>query len=126
MSNCVAKACFEFLDQLLHTWPTQNLKRHIAIPQETMKKRIDADAHAFSQKAFQGFADHLKEHEDVLLNLQGSRKPAARFAGRAVSQQVDQQQPAHQSTRLALEVLSVEPQIRGEPQAWLGVEVQHR
>merc|ERR1719350_2579998 len=34
----------EFLDQVLHTWPTHSLERHVAILQEAIKKGIsDAD-----------------------------------------------------------------------------------
>ncbi|KAK8765343.1 hypothetical protein V5799_032049 [Amblyomma americanum] len=70
-SKDIRKSCFEFLDQLLHTWPTHTLERHIAILQEAIKKGIsdaDPEARAFSRKAFWGFADHFKEQADVLLN----------------------------------------------------------
>ena len=41
--------CFEFLNQLLHTWPTHILEKHIAILQEAIKKGIsDADSEARS------------------------------------------------------------------------------
>ena len=37
----------EFLDLLLHTWPTHTLERHIAVLQEAIKKGLaDADAEA--------------------------------------------------------------------------------
>ncbi|XP_075548307.1 CLIP-associating protein isoform X2 [Dermacentor variabilis] len=76
-SKDIRRSCFEFLDQLLHTWPTHTLERHIAILQEAIKKGIsdaDPEARAFSRKAFWGFADHFKEQADVLLNSLDSSK----------------------------------------------------
>jgi len=61
----------EFLDQVLHTWPTHSLERHVAILQEAIKKGIsdaDPDARTFARKAYWGFADHFKEQADSLLN----------------------------------------------------------
>lgn len=61
----------EFLDLILHTWPTHSLERHVAIIQEAIKKGIsdaDPDARTFSRKAYWGFADHFKEQADSLLN----------------------------------------------------------
>ncbi|KAL1418798.1 hypothetical protein MTO96_005506 [Rhipicephalus appendiculatus] len=76
-SKDIRRSCFEFLDQLLHTWPTHTLERHIAILQEAIRKGIsdaDPEARAFSRKAFWGFADHFKEQADVLLNSLDSGK----------------------------------------------------
>ena len=70
-SREIRRACCEFLDQLLHTWPTHTLERHINILQEAVKKGIsdaDPDARSFARKAYWAFADHFKEHADVLLN----------------------------------------------------------
>ena len=78
----------EFLDQVLHTWPTHSLERHVAIIQEAIKKGekrnvallrfsmclvsgvsdADPDARTFARKAYWGFADHFKEQADSLLN----------------------------------------------------------
>ncbi|XP_064471779.1 CLIP-associating protein 1-like isoform X2 [Ornithodoros turicata] len=76
-SKDIRKSCYEFLDQLLHTWPTHTLERHIAILQEAIKKGIsdaDPEARAFSRKAFWGFADHFKEQADALLHSLDSSK----------------------------------------------------
>lgn len=61
----------EFLDQLLHTWPTHSLERHVQLLQEAIRKGIsdaDPEARAFARKAYWGFADHFKDHADMLLN----------------------------------------------------------
>merc|ERR1719507_2890734 len=61
----------EFLDQLLHSWPTHSLEKHVAILQEAIKKGVsdaDPDARTFARKAYWGFADHFKDQADVLLN----------------------------------------------------------
>ncbi|CAN7983080.1 unnamed protein product, partial [Ixodes hexagonus] len=76
-SKEIRKLCFEFLDQLLHTWPTHTLERHIAILQEAIKKGIsdaDPEARAYARKAFWGFANHFKEQADVLLTSLDSSK----------------------------------------------------
>lgn len=70
-SRDIRRHCCEFLDQLLHTWPTHCLERHVAILQEAIKKGIadaDPDARQFSRKAYWGFADHFKTEADLLLN----------------------------------------------------------
>merc|ERR1712223_1121366 len=70
-SRDIRRHCCEFLDQLLHTWPTQTLERHLTILQEAIKKGIadaDPDARSFARKAYWGFADHFKDQADVLLN----------------------------------------------------------
>uniref|UniRef100_T1IXA2 TOG domain-containing protein n=1 Tax=Strigamia maritima TaxID=126957 RepID=T1IXA2_STRMM len=76
-SKDIRKACGEFMDQLLHTWPTHTLERHIAIIQEAIKKGIsdaDKDARTSSRKAFWGFASHFSEQADSLLNSLDSSK----------------------------------------------------
>merc|ERR550532_611625 len=70
-SREIRRHCCEFLDQLLHTWPTQPLERHLTILQEAIKRGIadaDPDARSFARKAYWGFADHFKVQADVLLN----------------------------------------------------------
>lgn len=76
-SKDIRRSCCEFLDQLLHTWPTQTLEKHISVLQEAIKKGIndaDPEARAFSRKAFWGFADHFKEQADNLLTSLDSSK----------------------------------------------------
>ncbi|XP_064644239.1 CLIP-associating protein 1-like isoform X4 [Lineus longissimus] len=75
-SSIIRRYCCEFLEQMLHMWPTHTLERHIAILQEAIKKGTgdaDADARAFSRKAFWGFSSHFKEQADSLL---GSLDPS--------------------------------------------------
>lgn len=70
-SKEIRKTCLEFLDQLLHTWPTHTLEKHVALLQDSIRKGIsdaDPEARAFSRKAFWGFADHFREQADSLLN----------------------------------------------------------
>merc|ERR1719412_3508195 len=70
-SRDIRRHCCEFLDQLLHTWPTQTLEKHLTILQEAIKKGItdaDPDARSLARKAYWGFADHFKDQADVLLN----------------------------------------------------------
>jgi len=70
-SNVIRRHICEFMDQLLHTWPTQAMEKHVSLIQETIKKGIsdaDSEARSHSRKAYWGFADHFKEHADQLLN----------------------------------------------------------
>ncbi|KAK7070642.1 CLIP-associating protein 1 [Halocaridina rubra] len=67
----IRKVLCEVLDQLVHTWPTHSMEKHVIILSENIKKGItdaDPEARAFSRKAFWGFADHFKEEADKLLN----------------------------------------------------------
>ncbi|KAK8391267.1 hypothetical protein O3P69_017127 [Scylla paramamosain] len=67
----IRKVLCEVLDQLVHTWPTHSMEKHIVILSESIKKGItdaDPEARAFSRKAYWGFADHFKEEADKLLN----------------------------------------------------------
>ncbi|XP_067131024.1 CLIP-associating protein 1-A-like isoform X3 [Centruroides vittatus] len=76
-SKDIRRSCCEFLDQLLHTWPTHTLEKHTSLLQEAIKKGIndaDPEARAFSRKAFWGFADHFKEQADNLLTSLDSSK----------------------------------------------------
>ncbi|XP_077561916.1 CLIP-associating protein 1-B-like isoform X5 [Haemaphysalis longicornis] len=76
-SKDIRRSCFEFLDQLLHTWPTHTLERHVALLQEAIRRGIsdaDPEARAFSRKAFWGFADHFREQADGLLHSLDSSK----------------------------------------------------
>ncbi|GFY46712.1 hypothetical protein TNIN_462074 [Trichonephila inaurata madagascariensis] len=70
-SKDIRKTCFEFLDQLLVTWPTHPMEKHVAILTEAIRKGIsdaDPEARAFSRKAYWSFADHFREQADALLN----------------------------------------------------------
>lgn len=52
-SREIRKAVCEFLDQLVHTWPTHAMDRHAALLAEGIKKGIcdaDSEARAFSRK----------------------------------------------------------------------------
>ena len=70
-SRDIRRHCCEFLDQLLHTWPTSAIEKHVTIVQEAIKKGIadaDPDARQIARKAYWGFADHFKDQAEVLLN----------------------------------------------------------
>ncbi|XP_013773539.1 CLIP-associating protein 1-A-like isoform X5 [Limulus polyphemus] len=87
-SKEIRKVCCEFLDQLLHTWPTHTLERHIAILQEAIRKGLsdaDPEARAYSRKAFWGFADHFKEQADSLLSSLDSSKQRMLQGGLSLS-----------------------------------------
>ena len=61
----------EFLDIMLHTWPTHNLEKHVNLLQDSIKKGIsdaDPDARTFARKAYWGFADHFKDQADSLMS----------------------------------------------------------
>ncbi|XP_076310026.1 CLIP-associating protein 1-B-like isoform X5 [Tachypleus tridentatus] len=87
-SKDIRKICCEFLDQLLHTWPTHTLEKHIAILQEAIRKSLsdaDPEARAYSRKAFWGFADHFKEQADSLLSSLDSSKQRMLQGGLSLS-----------------------------------------
>ncbi|CAL1297608.1 unnamed protein product [Larinioides sclopetarius] len=70
-SKDIRKTCYEFLDQLLVTWPTHPMEKHVAILTDAIRKGIsdaDPEARAFSRKAYWSFADHFREQADALLN----------------------------------------------------------
>ncbi|XP_066957372.1 CLIP-associating protein 1 isoform X15 [Macrobrachium rosenbergii] len=67
----IRKVLCEVLDQLVHTWPTHSMEKHVIILSESIKKGItdaDPEARAFSRKAYWGYADHFKDEADKLLN----------------------------------------------------------
>ena len=52
-SREIRKTICEFLDQLVHTWPTHSMEKHVAILSEALKKGItdaDPEARAFARK----------------------------------------------------------------------------
>lgn len=70
-SKDIRRAMCEFLDQLLHTWPTHILEKHVALIQSAVSNGIkdaDPDARAFSRKAYGGFASHFPAQADALLH----------------------------------------------------------
>ncbi|XP_050425014.1 CLIP-associating protein 1 [Adelges cooleyi] len=70
-SKDIRRACCEFFDQILRTWPTQALERHTTILQDSIKKGIsdaDSEARVLSRKAYWGFCEHFPEQGDALLN----------------------------------------------------------
>lgn len=76
-SKEIRKACCEFLDQLLHTWPPNCLERHVGTLSEAIKKGMsdaDPEARALARKAFWGFADKFKAESDYLLSSLDSSK----------------------------------------------------
>lgn len=76
-SKEIRKSCCEFLEQLLHTWPTQALEKHVGILQEAIKKGIsdaDPEARHYSRMAFWGFAEKFKKEANYLLTSLDSNK----------------------------------------------------
>ncbi|XP_015380144.1 PREDICTED: CLIP-associating protein 1-like [Diuraphis noxia] len=70
-SKDIRRACCEFFDQILRTWPTQAIERHLTILQDCIRKGIadaDSNARVISRKAFWGFCEHFPEHGEILLN----------------------------------------------------------
>ena len=52
-SRDIRRHCCEFLDQLLHSWPTSALEKNCSLVQEAIKKGIsdaDPDARQFARK----------------------------------------------------------------------------
>jgi len=79
-SKDIRRACCEFLQQLLHSWSTHSLEKHIALLQEAIKKGIadaDPEARLCARKAYWSFRSHFPEQADSLLNsLDSSYKRA--------------------------------------------------
>jgi len=70
-SKDIRRACCEFFDQILRTWPTQAIERHLTILLDCIKKGIsdaDSNARVLSRKAYWGFCEHFPEHGEILLN----------------------------------------------------------
>ncbi|XP_047740406.1 CLIP-associating protein 2 isoform X3 [Hyalella azteca] len=105
-SREIRKACCEFLDHIVHTWPTHALDRNSAAIGEAIKKGIsdaDSEARAFARKAYWGYADHFKEEADKLLNsldasykkmLQGEMSGSMSASNSSHSIQQQSSQPA--------------------------------
>ncbi|XP_037092973.1 CLIP-associating protein 1-like isoform X3 [Pollicipes pollicipes] len=70
-SREIRRACCEFLEQLVTSWPTQALERHVGVIQEAVRRAVgdaDSEVRATGRRTFWGFADHFKEQADSLLN----------------------------------------------------------
>ncbi|KDR12058.1 CLIP-associating protein 1 [Zootermopsis nevadensis] len=70
-SKDIRRACCEFLEQLLHSWSTHSLERHIALLQDAIKKGIadaDPEARLCARQAYWSFRSHFPEQADSLLN----------------------------------------------------------
>lgn len=64
------RACCEFLDQLLHTWPTSFLEKNMGMIQEAIRKGItdaDSEARSYARKAFWGFSEHFRDQADSMM-----------------------------------------------------------
>lgn len=76
-SREIRKACCEFLDQLLHTWPPHALDRHMVTLQKAILVGIsdaDSEARVFARRAFWGFAEHFKDQADGMIHSLDSHK----------------------------------------------------
>lgn len=76
-SKEIRRFCCEFLDQMLHSWSTNSLEKHVYVLAEAIKKGIsdaDSEARFYSRKAFWGFSDHFKDHADAVLDSLDSSK----------------------------------------------------
>ncbi|XP_043233243.1 CLIP-associating protein 1-B-like [Amphibalanus amphitrite] len=70
-SREIRRACCEFLEQMITTWPTPALERHVAAIQEAIRRGVadaDSEVRATSRRAYWGFADHFRQQADSLLN----------------------------------------------------------
>ena len=78
----IRKAVCEFLDQLLHTWSTHSLEKHVPILREAIQKGIsdaDSEARVFSRKAYWGFAEHFKDQADSMIHSLDAQKQKALY-----------------------------------------------
>jgi CLIP-associating protein 1/2 len=76
-SKEIRKACCEFLDQLLHTWPTHSLEKHMATLQKAIMLGIsdaDSEARVFARRAFWAFAEHFKDQADGMIHSLDQQK----------------------------------------------------
>ncbi|XP_015792316.1 CLIP-associating protein 2-like isoform X2 [Tetranychus urticae] len=97
-SKEIRKACCEFLDQILHTWPTSGLDKHGLALQEAIKKGIsdaDPEARQFARKAFWGFADHFRDAADALLHSLDPSKQRILHGEAAYQQHTLTSSPSH-------------------------------
>lgn len=67
----IRRMVYESLKQILLSWPTHILEKHIAILQDAIKRGIsdpDSETRAHSRKAYWHFATHFRDQADALLN----------------------------------------------------------
>lgn len=70
-SKEIRRNCMEFLKQLLETWDTHHLDKHVNLITNTVKKGLsdaDQEARVFARKAFWSFSNHYSTAADHLLN----------------------------------------------------------
>ena len=63
-SREIRRACCEFLEQMLTSWPTQALERHVAVIQEAVRRGVadaDSEARAASRRYGPGRAGEAAE-----------------------------------------------------------------
>ncbi|KAF2345739.1 CLASP N-terminal domain, partial [Trinorchestia longiramus] len=112
-SKEIRRNCCEFLNQLVHTWPTHAMDRNSVILGDAIKKGIcdaDSEARSFSRKAYWGYAGHFKDEADKLLNsldvsyrkmLQGEMGGSMSASNSSHSIQAQQPQPQQQQASQA-------------------------
>ena len=69
-SKEIRRNCSEFINQLLQTWETHHLEKHVQLLQTCIKKGIadaDQEARVLSRKAFWSFSSHYPTLADNLL-----------------------------------------------------------
>uniref|UniRef100_A0A0L8G991 TOG domain-containing protein n=1 Tax=Octopus bimaculoides TaxID=37653 RepID=A0A0L8G991_OCTBM len=70
-NSIIRRLVCECLKQILLSWPTHILEKHIAILQDAIKRGIsdpDSETRAHSRKAYWHFATHFRDQADALLN----------------------------------------------------------
>lgn len=79
-SKEIRRACCDFLDLIVHSWPTAPMEKHIATLQAAIKKGIadaDSEARFGARKAYWGFKQHFPDQAESLLNsLDNAHKKA--------------------------------------------------
>ena len=76
-SRDIRRAITESILLMLTKWPTSTLDKHNNLLQEAIKKGLadaDAEARAFSRKAFWGYSNHFKQQADHLFHSLDSVK----------------------------------------------------
>ncbi|GAB1609449.1 CLIP-associating protein 1-B-like isoform X4 [Argonauta hians] len=70
-NSIIRRLVCESLKQILLSWPTHILEKHIAILQDAIKRGIcdpDSETRAHSRKAYWHFATHFRDQAEALLN----------------------------------------------------------
>lgn len=70
-SKDIRRACCEFVELVLKTWPVHSLERQNANLQDAIKKGIadaDPEAREYSRKAYWSFIEHFPDQGDALMN----------------------------------------------------------